>query len=123
MPKHGPGFEPVFHRASRVLPCGIISRAQENRTGSSSEDNEISIAQTNFNTTESNIQEIPSGTGIPDATSVTNSVAATSGIVRGNGNGNAGLGDDNNSTAITSASVSAMAFFVSFGISTLAAII
>ncbi|KAI0131739.1 acid protease [Hypoxylon sp. NC0597] len=87
------------------------------------DNNEISIAQTNFNTTESNIQEIPSGTGIPDATAVTNSVAATSGIVRGNGNGNAGLGDDNNSTAITSASVSAMAFFVSFGISTLAAII
>ncbi|KAI1143903.1 acid protease [Hypoxylon sp. FL0543] len=51
------------------------------------DNNEISIAQTNFNTTESNIQEIPSGTGIPDATAVANAVSATSGIVRGNGNG------------------------------------
>ncbi|KAI1417640.1 acid protease [Hypoxylon sp. FL1857] len=88
------------------------------------DNNEISIAQTNFNTTESNIQEIPSGTGgIPGATAVTNAVAATSGIVRGNGNGNAGLGDSNNNTAIAGASVSALAFFVSFGISTLVAII
>ncbi|KAI0841573.1 acid protease [Hypoxylon sp. FL0890] len=87
------------------------------------DNNEISLAQTKFNTTESNIQEIPSGTGIPDATAVTNAVSATSGLVTSTGNGNAKLGDSTNNTAIAGASVSTLAFFVSFGFSTFVAII
>ncbi|KAI1457252.1 acid protease [Annulohypoxylon moriforme] len=86
--------------------------------------NEISLAKTNFNTTESNIEEIPSGTGIPNATAVSNSVAATSGIVRGTGNGNAGLGDSTtNSTAATGATFSIAALIVPFGVSILIAIL
>ncbi|KAI1376693.1 acid protease [Hypoxylon crocopeplum] len=88
------------------------------------DNNEISIAQTNFNTTDSNIQEIPSGTGIPDATAVANSVSATEGVVRGTGNGDAGLGDStDDSAAITSASISALSVFLSFGIATFVTIL
>ncbi|KAI1212442.1 acid protease [Annulohypoxylon truncatum] len=88
------------------------------------DNNEISLAKTNFNTTESNIEEIPSGTGIPNATAVSNSVAATSGLVRGTGNGNAGLGDSTtNSTAPTGASFSTAALMLPFGVSILIAIL
>ncbi|KAK0622914.1 candidapepsin-3 [Immersiella caudata] len=46
--------------------------------------NEISLAQTRFNTTESNIQEIGTGTNsVPGATRVENPVAATDGISGG----------------------------------------
>lgn len=84
------------------------------------DNNEISLAQTNFNTTDSSIQEIPSGTGIPDATAVTNAVSATEGIVRGNGNGNAGLGDStSNSDATIGAPVPALFLSLFFGISAL----
>lgn len=45
------------------------------------DNNQISLAQTVFNTTASNVLEITSGTsGVPDATLVANSVAATSGL-------------------------------------------
>lgn len=85
------------------------------------DNNEISIAQTNFNATESKVQEIPSGTGIPDATAVSNAVAATEGIVRGAGNGNAGLGsNDDKNAAMAGASVSVLALLVSFGVATAA---
>ncbi|KAI1467019.1 acid protease [Daldinia caldariorum] len=87
------------------------------------ENNEISIAQTNFNTTESNVEEIPSGTGIPHATAVANAVTATEGIVRGTGSGGANLGGDTDGAAMTSASVSVAVLFLSFGIATLATIL
>ncbi|KAI2472075.1 acid protease [Annulohypoxylon bovei var. microspora] len=88
------------------------------------DNNEISIAKTNFNTTESSIEEIPSGTGIPNATAVSNSVAATSGVVRGTGNGNAGLGDSTtNSTAPTGITISTAALIVPFGVSILFAVL
>ncbi|KAL1896181.1 hypothetical protein Sste5346_004924 [Sporothrix stenoceras] len=45
------------------------------------DNNQISLAQTVFNTTASNVVEIGTGTtGVPDATAVANSVAATSGL-------------------------------------------
>ncbi|KAI2630669.1 acid protease [Hypoxylon sp. NC1633] len=89
------------------------------------ENNEISLAQTNFNTTQSSVQEIPSGTGIPDATAVTNAVQATEGIVRGTGNGNAGLGNssDSSNAAFASASVPALSVFLSFGTAALVTIL
>ncbi|KAI0114987.1 acid protease [Daldinia grandis] len=87
------------------------------------DNNEISIAPTNFNTTESNVQQIPSGTGIPDATAVANAVQATEGIVRGSGNGGAGLGDGADGAAMTSASIPAAVLLLSFGVATLATIL
>ncbi|XDG00656.1 hypothetical protein ABKA04_000271 [Annulohypoxylon sp. FPYF3050] len=88
------------------------------------DNNEISLAKTNFNTTESSVEEIPSGTGIPNATAVSNSVAATSGLVRGTGNGNAGLGDStSNSTAAFGATFSTAALLVPFGVSILIAVL
>jgi hypothetical protein len=46
--------------------------------------NEISIAQTNFNASTTNVQEISTGsTGVPDAAMVTNVVTATAGISGG----------------------------------------
>lgn len=46
--------------------------------------NEISLAQTNFNATGTNVVEIGTGTGsVPDATTVANPVAATAGILNG----------------------------------------
>ncbi|KAI1500577.1 aspartic peptidase domain-containing protein [Biscogniauxia marginata] len=63
------------------------------------DNNQISLAQTNFNATESNIQEIASDSAVPDATLVSNSVQATEGVATSSGNGNAGLGEDENSSA------------------------
>ncbi|XXH05112.1 hypothetical protein Hte_011536 [Hypoxylon texense] len=84
------------------------------------DNNEISLAQTNFNTTDTSVQEIPSGTGIPDATAVTNAVSATEGVVTGSGNGNAGLGDStNNSAAIPDVTVPALSVFLVSGIAAL----
>ncbi|OAA64180.1 aspartic-type endopeptidase [Niveomyces insectorum RCEF 264] len=57
--------------------------------------NQISLAQTVFNTSASNVLEIGTGTtGVPDATLVANSVAATSGltVLRGGSNGAAAMG-------------------------------
>lgn len=72
------------------------------------DNNEISLAQTRFNATTSNVQEIPSGSSLPGATVVSNPAAATSGVVRGNGNnnnnnndGNANLGNSDSSGALT----------------------
>lgn len=49
------------------------------------ENNEISLAQTQFNTTQTRVQEIGTGkNAVPDATSVAESVKATQGIVGGN---------------------------------------
>ncbi|KAI1261974.1 eukaryotic aspartyl protease [Xylariaceae sp. FL1019] len=44
------------------------------------ENNQISLAQTNFNATKTSIQEIPTGTSMPGATFVSNSVEATGGV-------------------------------------------
>lgn len=44
------------------------------------DNNEVSIAQTRFNTTRSNVREIVPGAGVPDATKVANPVAATAGL-------------------------------------------
>jgi hypothetical protein len=55
--------------------------------------NEISIAQTDFNATTSNIVEIGTGTNaVPDATAVANSVAATGGSQGSDGSGSVNLG-------------------------------
>jgi hypothetical protein len=55
--------------------------------------NEISIAQTDFNATTSNIVEIGTGTSaVPDATAVANSVAATGGSQGSDNSGSVNLG-------------------------------
>ncbi|KAG0648575.1 putative aspartic-type endopeptidase OPSB [Hyphodiscus hymeniophilus] len=49
------------------------------------ENNEISIAQTDFNATTSNVKEIGAGAqGVPEATLVANAAAATGGVAGGN---------------------------------------
>ncbi|KAI0390027.1 eukaryotic aspartyl protease [Xylariaceae sp. FL0594] len=71
------------------------------------DNNRISLAQTNFNATRSNVQEIPTGTNLPGATFVADSVAATSGVVRGSGGGGIDLhGDDDGSGAAAAVFVS-----------------
>lgn len=67
------------------------------------DNNEISIAQTTFNATKSNVVEIGTGPeAVPDATDVANPVAATQGIVRGGPLGpNGGLGSPNVGTRPT----------------------
>jgi hypothetical protein len=55
--------------------------------------NEISIAQTNFNATGTNVQEIGTGTtAVPDATDVANAVTATAGVAAGQVAGTVTLG-------------------------------
>ncbi|KAL5612788.1 hypothetical protein BROUX41_004128 [Berkeleyomyces rouxiae] len=50
--------------------------------------NEISLAQTKFNTTASNVQEIAAGDAtVPGATAVSNPVQATAGVVQGSQSG------------------------------------
>lgn len=57
------------------------------------DNNEISIAQTNFNSTGTNVQEIGTGaTAVPDATLVGNAVAATAGVGSGQAAGTVTLG-------------------------------
>ncbi|KAI0907514.1 aspartic-type endopeptidase [Ustulina deusta] len=70
------------------------------------DNNAISLAQTKFNATTSDVQAIPTGTSIPGATVVSNSVEATSGVVRTDGNGNASVGDAGSSAAMLAASLS-----------------
>ncbi|KAI0456153.1 aspartic-type endopeptidase [Xylaria acuta] len=90
------------------------------------DNNQISLAQTRFNATASDVREIPSGTSsLPGATVVSNSAEATSGIVAGaggNGNGNAGLGGTNDSgVASTAASMSTLVLaLLSAGVTTYA---
>lgn len=56
------------------------------------DNNEISLAQTNFNATSSNVVEIGTGTtAVPDATLVASPVAATAGIAQGQIEGPFGL--------------------------------
>ncbi|KAI1854845.1 hypothetical protein JX266_000963 [Neoarthrinium moseri] len=77
--------------------------------------NEISIAQTNFNATESNVLEISTGTSaVPDATAVANAVAATAGI--STSSGTSGLGVDDSSAAIPSSSSSLTLLIVLVGV-------
>lgn len=91
------------------------------------DNNEISLAQTNFNTTESNVQEIASGSSVPDATAVSNPVAATEGIVRGTstGNGNAGLGDDESAAAtiVAIASIPMLSMALPLGVAALLSVL
>ncbi|KAI0408625.1 aspartic-type endopeptidase [Xylaria palmicola] len=86
------------------------------------ENNQISLAQTKFNATASNVQELPTGTTLPGATVVSNPVAATSGVVRGSGvggNGNAALGDaDSAAMAVAAPASSYMLALVSAGVAT-----
>ncbi|KAI1427063.1 aspartic-type endopeptidase [Xylaria sp. FL1777] len=63
------------------------------------DNNQISLAQTKFNATTSAVEEIPTGTSIPGATVVANSVAATSGVTRTDGNGGASITDSSSGAA------------------------
>jgi len=55
--------------------------------------NEISIAQTNFNATSTNVVEIGTGsTAVPNASAVTNAVSASAGVGSGTLAGTAALG-------------------------------
>jgi hypothetical protein len=57
--------------------------------------NEISIAQTNFNATESNVKAIGTGTGaVPDATAVANAATATAGIATSSSTSSLGVDQD-----------------------------
>jgi hypothetical protein len=62
--------------------------------------NEISIAQTNFNSTSTSVQEIGTGTtGVPDATLVANAATATAGVAGGSVAGSVTLGLGGTSTS------------------------
>jgi hypothetical protein len=62
--------------------------------------NEISIAQTNFNATGTNVQEIGTGTtGVPDATLVANAATATAGVAGGEVAGTVTIGIGGTSTS------------------------
>ncbi|KAI5922243.1 aspartic peptidase domain-containing protein [Camillea tinctor] len=84
------------------------------------DNNQISLAQTNFNATQTNVQEIASGAAVPGATFVSNSVQATEGVATSSGNGNAGLGNDSSALSVQAVvSVSALwALFAAAGAST-----
>ncbi|KAK3940503.1 aspartic peptidase domain-containing protein [Diplogelasinospora grovesii] len=57
------------------------------------DNNQISLAQTRFNSTASNVLEIGTGANaVPDATVVTNAVSATAGIAGGSAASSSGLG-------------------------------
>ena len=64
------------------------------------DNNQISLAQTKFNATTSDVQEIPAGTDIPGATVVSNSAAATSGVVS-SGSGSGGASVDSGAATLT----------------------
>ncbi|TRX94472.1 hypothetical protein FHL15_004627 [Xylaria flabelliformis] len=86
------------------------------------DNNQISLAQTKFNATTSNVKEIPTGTSLPGATVVSNSVAATEGVISGSGNGNASVGNTKSSgVASVAMSVSTYALaLLSAGVTTYA---
>lgn len=68
--------------------------------------NEISLAQTNFNSTSSNVQEITTGSSsVPGATAVSNSVAATSGISSSGGTNGMGVSGSSGSPRAAVASI------------------
>ncbi|ORY59084.1 aspartic proteinase precursor [Pseudomassariella vexata] len=80
--------------------------------------NEISLAQTKFNATTHNVLEITTGTSsVPSATAVSNSVAATSGIVTSGSSG--GFGLDDSSAAPPSVAISTTLVLLSFGLGTM----
>jgi hypothetical protein len=85
------------------------------------DNNQISLAQTNFNATKSSVQEIPTGSSLPDATFVSNSVQATNGIIRGSGNGNADLGDASSGAA--SMTLSVLVLLLSSAVATFATLL
>ncbi|KAI1335740.1 aspartic peptidase domain-containing protein [Xylariaceae sp. FL0016] len=87
------------------------------------DNNEISLAQTNFNATKSSVQEIPTGSSVPDATAVENAVSATAGVSSSSGNGNAGLGDESSAAIPTAVSVPALSVLLSVGTAILVTLI
>ncbi len=56
------------------------------------DNNEISLAQTNFNATATDVQEITGPGEVPDATAVASPVAATAGVAAGSSTSSAGSG-------------------------------
>ncbi|TDZ37206.1 putative aspartic-type endopeptidase opsB [Colletotrichum spinosum] len=71
------------------------------------DNNEISLAQTNYNATSSNVLEIGKGTGsVPSAVAVANPVTATAGFVRGGGSGS---GSNSAATVLGPAAASLLA--------------
>ncbi|KAK3334001.1 aspartic peptidase domain-containing protein [Cercophora scortea] len=64
------------------------------------DNNQISIAQTRFNSTASRVLEIGTGkNAVPDATAVVNAVSATSGIAGGGASAASGLGSSSGAAA------------------------
>ncbi|KAJ0166104.1 putative aspartic-type endopeptidase opsB [Colletotrichum tanaceti] len=64
------------------------------------DNNEISLAQTKFNTTSTNILEIGKGSkSVPSAVAVANPVSATNSLVRGGGGGGTGGGGSHNAAS------------------------
>ncbi|KAI1369066.1 aspartic-type endopeptidase [Xylaria arbuscula] len=84
------------------------------------DNNQISLAQTKFNATASDVQEIPSGTDIPGATVVSNSAAATSGVVS-SGSGSGGASVDSGATTLASSASTFTLLLFSLGFLTFAA--
>ncbi|KAI0147165.1 eukaryotic aspartyl protease [Xylariaceae sp. FL1272] len=77
--------------------------------------NEISIAQTTFNATTTSIQEIPTGTSLPGATFVSDSVKATGGVSSSSGI-SAGSGDYQNAAPSVVASASVLSSCILVGV-------
>ncbi|CCF43548.1 eukaryotic aspartyl protease [Colletotrichum higginsianum] len=78
------------------------------------DNNEISLAQTKFNATSTNILEIGKGSGsVPSAVAVANPVSATNGLVRGGG-GSGGGGSQNAAPSMAPLAASLLAGSVAF---------
>ena len=83
--------------------------------------NEISVAETNFNATSSNIQEIASGTsGVPGATQVANAVTSLAVATGGARNGGqptvTGVGSVANAAPTKMPGIGGLAFAAAAGI-------
>ncbi|KAK2050811.1 eukaryotic aspartyl protease [Colletotrichum somersetense] len=81
------------------------------------DNNEISLAQTKFNATSTNVLEIGKGKGaVPSAVAVANPVAATAGLVRGGGGGgvSGGSGSKNGAPSMAPFAASLLAGSVAF---------
>ncbi|EFQ25019.1 eukaryotic aspartyl protease [Colletotrichum graminicola M1.001] len=85
------------------------------------DNNEISLAPTEFNATSTNILEIGKGKGsVPSAVAVANPVAATAGLVRGGGGGggvggvSGGSGSENGAPSMAPLAASLLAGSVAF---------
>ena len=85
------------------------------------DNNEISLAQTNFNATTTNVKEITGPGEVPDATAVANPVDATAGVVQSSGTASTGAGisglggSSDESAASVVSSVSAFVASLAFG--------